>query len=144
MYNSPGWPDYVNQRSLLKIKNTYLLMLCVCLYPHATAGGWSALVFPSHYIGSGDQTQVIRLGWGQKLYLLSDLLSPHTCLICSIRFFLTNEWLKKNEKIFIYTYVYIIYTYMYVHIHTLCMYIVQKRALDHLEVELCCELACRY
>ena len=61
------------------------------------------------------------------LYLLSDLVSPHTCLICSIGFFLTYELLKKEKNMHI---------YIYCHIHSLCMYIVQKRALYHLEVEL--------
>lgn len=47
------------------------------------------------------------------LYLLSDLVSPHTCLICSIGFFLIYELLKKREK----------YAYIHILSYTLTVYV---------------------
>lgn len=59
-------------------------MLCMCLYPHATVGRWSELVFPSHYMGPGYQTQVIRLGWGQMPFSAESSSQPSYLILYAV------------------------------------------------------------
>lgn len=100
-------------------------MLCMCLYPHATVGRWSELVFsPPTTWALGIKLRLSGLVGVRCLYLLRDLASPHTCIVCSIGF-LTYEWLKKKREKYAYhvcVCVCIMPTYIYIHIHTLCVY----------------------
>lgn len=97
----------------------------MCLYPHATVGRWSELVFsPPTTWALGIKLRLSGLVGVRCLYLLRDLASPYTCIVCSIGF-LTYEWLKKKEKnmhiMCVYVCVYNAHIHIYSYTHIVCI-----------------------